>query len=621
MIIFLLKNNLKPASFFDRQTSKKRMRPSRHLIPMGVGVLIALHPAVVSAAEPGSDKSQNGAAPTPEAATASQSNATASQSKQNSSSPPPVSQPEQQPSPATAPAPNLAPAPTTPSLLNPAPGTPLPEDTPYKPEGAAKPGVAPTYLNPDPNPLVFPTRPEDVTLRGIQPITLQQAIELAKRNNRTYQTTALQLNRSRSALQEQQAALYPTLDLQFGVTRSLSPNSTDVSSISSLFGQTNRSRISRGLSGSVTLGYDIYTSGRRTAQIRSAEQQVRSDELALEAALEQLRLDVAGDYYDLQQADESVRINQAAVRNARISLRDTQALERAGLGTRFDVLQAEVQLADALQQLTNARAQQQTRRRQLAQRLSLANNIDLAAADPVVAAGNWNLSLEQSIVLAFKNRAELEQQLAQRNQFEQQRRAALSTLGPTLSVSAQYQGQDSFRDEVGLGNGYTVSAGVRWSLFDGGAARARAAQAEANMAIAETRFADTRNQIRFQVESAYYGLRSNFENISTTTIAVAQAREALRLARLRFQAGVGTQTDVINSETNLTRAEGNLVNAILGYNRALASLQRAVTNLPVPTGAAIAPGTGASTPGSISPAIDSFTVPVTPTTPVPDTSR
>jgi len=48
-------------------------------------------------------------------------------------------------------------------------------------------------------------------------------------------------------------------------------------------------------------------------------------------------------------------------------------------------------------------------------------------------AGLWNFTLEDSIVLAFQNRAELEQQLAQRNISEQQRRIALSSLGPQVS--------------------------------------------------------------------------------------------------------------------------------------------------------------------------------------------
>ena len=123
-----------------------------------------------------------------------------------------------------------------------------------------------------------------------------------------------------------------------------------------------------------------------------------------------------------------------------------------------------------------------------------------------------------------------------------------------------------------------MGANVTLNLYDGGEARARAREAEANIAIAETNFANQRNQIRLDVEQAYSQLQSNFENIQTASVALEQAREALRLARLRFQAGVGTQTEVIDSETRLTQAEGDRVNAILSYNRALAQLQRAISS-------------------------------------------
>ncbi len=502
---------------------------------------------------------------------------------------------------ATTPTPSVTPAGVSPSLLlNSEPAIePL-----GKPIGPAKAGAAPAYLNPNPNPLLVPTSPDEVKLRGIQPITLRQALELAERNSPTYQAAQSQADRSRAALRQAQAALYPTLDVQAAATRSESA-STNISNrvraesgTSSFFNQ-DQDPLSRGLSAAATFSYDVFTSGRRPAQIRAAEQQLRVDQLQVEVAREQLRLDIANAYYDLQSADASVRIGQAAVRNAQISLRDAQALERAGIGTRFDVLRSQVQLANSQQQLTNAIGDQQVNRRQLARRLNIPPGVDLAAADPVEVAGRWTLPLEQSIVLALKNRAELEGLLAQREGANQQRRAALAALGPTLSVSVRYDLLENFRDEVRPGSGYSAQAGLRWTLFDGGAARASAAQQEANIEIAEARFAESRNQIQFDVEQAYANLLANQENIDTAQVALTQATEALRLARLRFQAGVGTQTDVINAETDLTNAQGNLVNAILGYNRSLATLQRAVTNLPIPTGATtpsipvpVPPGTG-----------------------------
>jgi outer membrane protein TolC len=491
----------------------------------------------------------------------------------------------------TAPATTTAATPTTPAPGPVAPlTTPAPPATPAlppapgqsKPVGPAKPGAAPEYLYPPANPLYFPTKAPEVKLQGIQPISLKQAIELAERSSGVLQEQRLQLQSSQAALREAKAANFPTLDFQAGVnhSRSSSGQLAEEAQRQNIFRGANQDTASTNLSGNLAVNYDVFTSGQRTAQIKAAERQAKVSELLVESTLEQLRLDVTGDYYAMQSADESVRINEAAVRNAQISLKDAEALERAGLGTRFDVLRSQVQLADAQQQLTSAKSQQRISRRQLAQRISLAPTIDLAAADPVQVAGQWLPSLEDSIVLAFKNRAELQEQLARRESAQQLRKAALAALGPRVGVSARYEFLDSFDDEFGIADGYSLGATIRWSLLDGGAARARADQQEVAAKTAETRFNTVRDRIRFDVEEAYSTLQSTSENITTSTRALEQATEALRLARLRFQAGVGTQTDVINAETDLTRAEGRKVTAILDYNRAMAQMQRAVSNLP-----------------------------------------
>ena len=472
-----------------------------------------------------------------------------------------------------------------PPAATPAPGTPVSTPTTSK----SDPTPAPAYLNSPANPLLFPTRPDEVRLVGTQLISLLQAIELAERNNRDLQVSRLQLESSRSALREAQANLYPTVGIQSSLARSQSA-SGDISSRlqaqspqSQLFGASGAGNPpSTSLTGTVQLSYSIFASGLNSARRRAAERQVRAAELTVEQTREQLRLDTTNDYYNLQSANEQVRINQAAVINAQRSLSDTLAQERAGLGTRFDVLRSQVNLANAQQQLTNAIATQGINRRQLASRLSLPESINVSTSDPVQPAGTWTLPIEDTIVLAYKNRAELEAQLVQREVSEQQRRAALATLGPTVNAVASYNLLKNFETALSApGGGYSVGLQAQWNFFDGGAAQARAAQQERNKEIAETRFAQSRNTVRFQVEQAYINLQSNRANIDTTTTALSQAAEALRLARLRFQAGVGTQTDVINAETDLTRAEGNRVSAIIGYNLSLAQLQRAVSNIAV----------------------------------------
>ncbi|MBH8560770.1 TolC family protein [Nostoc sp. CENA67] len=477
---------------------------------------------------------------------------------------------------------NSVPTQTQPATVTPETGNSVPTQTqPATVTPAPGHGVEiPNNLNSNPNPLQFPTKPEEVTFQGNQPITLAQALELARRNNRDLQVSLLELQRAQAALREAQAALLPNVGVTAELTRSQAA-STQLQVEQGVAPPTSDDPTTS-FNGQAQLTYNIYTSGNRRASIRQAEEQVRFNELAVESQSEQIRLNVTTDYYNLQQRDEEVRIAQSAVENSQASLRDAQALETAGVGTRFDVLRSQVNLANAQQDLTNAFAQQQIARRQLATRISLPQSINISAADPVQLAGIWNQTLEQSIVLAFQNRAELQQQLAQRNIYEQQRRQALSSLGPQVSLVASYQLLDQFNDNTSATDGYSLGVRATLNLYDGGAAKARAAQAKANIAIAETQFAEQRNQIRFQVEQAFSTQQARLENVQTANTALEQAREALRLARLRFQAGVGTQTDVINSENDLTTAEGNRVRAILDYNRALADLQRAISSRATP---------------------------------------
>jgi outer membrane protein TolC len=508
-----------------------------------------------------------------------------------------------------------APAPVTPTSAPPPaqpPASALPPGTPAQPasipETTAQPqSGSPDFLSTPTNPLLFPTKPEEVELKGVRALSLQETIELAERNNRDLAISRLQVQQQQAALREAQAALYPTLDLQSNLSRSLSANGTIAlkagqaeaiaqagsESAARLFNpqafRRSLAEESTSWDTSLQLNYDLYTSGSRRARLRASAGNLRAAELAMERVREQLRLDVTGDYYDLQEANEQVKINLQAVKNSEQSLKDADAQERAGLGTRFDVLRSEVQLANNQQQLTNALATEEVRRRQIAQRLSLPEYVTITAADPVKPLGKWVPKLEETIVTAYKQRVELEEQLVQRDISDANRQQALSALGPRVSLRASYNMLKVFEQPVtGPDTGYSIAAVAQWRLFDGGAAKAQAQQQELNKQVAETRFTQGRNNIRFQVEQAYATLNANEKNIATTTKALVQACEAKRLAKLRFDAGVGTQTDVLNAETDLTRAAGSRVSAILGYNRSIAQLLRAVSNVSKPSSTLVA---------------------------------
>ncbi|WP_035493661.1 TolC family protein [Baaleninema simplex] len=461
------------------------------------------------------------------------------------------------------------------------PSIPQPSGVTTIPEGEPPP----PYLDPHPNLLRFPTEDEEVELLGIQPITLDQAIELAVRNNLDLQESRLALEASRANLREVKGTLFPQLDLSSNVTWNDSASSRisierqeEIQGVLSPL-QTDSTSVT--WDNQLQLSYDVYTFGRRAGQIGAARGQVRVNELELERQLEDIRLDVSEAYYNVQQSDMDVRIARSAVENSQQSLEDAQALEEAGVGTQFDVLRAEVQLANDQQQLTQALSDQQVARRTLAQVLNVPQSVNVAAADPVDLEGIWEMTLEESIVRALHNRAELEQQLVQREISDDRRRVALAQTLPQFSIFGSMQLLDVSEDDVGgLTDGYAVGAQMQWRLFNGGASYAAARQEELNRETAEVRFSNLRNQIRLQVERAYYELEARLQNVQTSNTALTLAEESLDLARLRFRAGVGTQTDVIQAQDDLTQAQGNLIDAIIGYNRALAQIRRAVSNYP-----------------------------------------
>ena len=419
--------------------------------------------------------------------------------------------------------------------------------------------------------LELPTSPNRVKVRQVQSLTLQQTLKLAKKNNRELQVAALTLQRSQAALRQAQGAWYPNLALSTELVQvDNQENPTDLNfetaSSSPAF-----------LTGAVELNYNVFTFGKRSAQITTAQKQLQFDQLELERLRQQIRLDVVNTYYDLQEADEQVRISQAAVKNARLGLRDAQALEEGGLGTQLDIARATVQLKNAEQELIQAQTQQDLSSDRLTRILGLSETIDVAAADPVEVGSKWNRSLEETIIQAFQNRSEFKQQLTQRDISLQQRRVILSEVRPNLGLFANYQAVGELSQESK--DGYAVGARVRWNFFDGGITAAAAKQEAVNAQIAETRFADLRNQIRLEVEQAYKNLLANAKNIETATIALQQAEKALELVSFGYSQGASTQLEVNTAQNELTQAAGNKVQAITNYNRSLASLQRSIERL------------------------------------------
>ena len=457
--------------------------------------------------------------------------------------------------------------------------------------------------------LALPDVPARVRIHELRPLTLEEALQLAEFNSPKLKAAASQVDQAKSALRAAIAAWYPTVDLTASglpeYFKSYSYQNPDfvpdriVRKPTGQFNDVTGEEITRPvtrdgynerygrewrLNVNLKVSWDLINPAR-VPQIAAARDQFERAGDSYLIALRDLRLEAATAYFDLQEADEGVRIGQASVKASLVSLRDARARFNAGVNTKLEVLEAETQLARDRNLLTTNLGQQAVSRRNLAVVLDLPQDVTPTAATPARPLGLWEPSLQESIVAAYNFREELDQLILDISINNSQANASLAAVQPVLSfvnstTTTRTQGQlKQPSSDIDMGNftyGLTNSAALTasWRLFDGG--RARAEYRRSKQAADESRFnfARTRDQIRLDVEQSFYNLRTAIQSIDTASSEVLSSRETLRLSQLRVQAGVSTQREVVDSQRDLTQAEIRYASAIRDYNTSLAQLQR-----------------------------------------------
>ena len=478
-----------------------------------------------------------------------------------------------------------------------------------------------------PDPLALPVKPSQVRITELRPLGLREAVTLAEVNNPNLKAVASQVDQAQSRLRADIAAWYPQVTFAAtsfpgysdGARYSSSVNPGSQGAWSSFLQNLSLQNPALGQppfslsntpppslpafspqgDGSVLRGGFFATSiwrmatslevswalidPSRTPRIAAARDDLEDRKNTYLIALRDLRLQVAQTYFDLQRADEKVQVGQESVRASLVSLRDARARFQAGVATKLEVLEAETQLARNQQQTTDALRDQSIARRAIAQLLSLPQDVTPTAKEPARVIGTWQPSLQESIVAAYAFREELDQLLLKISRANSLANASLAAIQPVLRIvnTTNYSKFDGYdqdpspnASDFGWGIDNTIGLRLSWTLFDGG--RSQALYREQKQAAQQNRFlfAQQRDRIRFEVEQSFYQMEAANRNITTTARQVLSASEALRLARLRFQAGVTTQREVVDNQRDLTQAQVFYTDAIAIYNSSLAELSR-----------------------------------------------
>ncbi|MDE3066967.1 MAG: TolC family protein [Verrucomicrobiota bacterium] len=327
----------------------------------------------------------------------------------------------------------------------------------------------------------------------------------------------------------------------------------------------------------------IYSGGKLVAAIRAARLTKEQALAQFQTTLADTLLSVRVAYYDVLLAQQQITVHEASVKLLQRELDDQQRRYNAGTVPHFNVLRAEVALANERPALIQARNNYRIAKNNLSNLLGynlprdIWEDIPLQLSDKLDAPP-FRVDLPSAIQQALSDRTEL---VALRRAEALQRLAVVNARAgykPTVQLFAGYSWFNSqFSEDLGHDvNGWNAGGQLTWDIFDGMLTRGKVMQAKALYEKSQTDVADESRQIELQVRTAYSDFVEAREVLDSQKAVQAEAEEALREARARAEAGTGTQLDVLDAETSLTQARTTNAQALHDYDVAVARLQRAI---------------------------------------------
>lgn len=408
-----------------------------------------------------------------------------------------------------------------------------------------------------------------------QPLSLAAALDTALQNNRTIRKSQHDLEVAQGVSLQTRAIAVPKL------LASGSYTATDSAATERFFpGQV---LVDENWDASIQVVQSIYEGGKLVSAWRAAKLTKELAFLQHQTVIADTLLATRVAYYDVLLAAQDIVVRDASVALLTKELDEQQRRYDAGTVPRFNVLRAEVAVANARPALIRARNNHRIAKNNLAQLLGydlpreVWENIPLQLTDSL-AVTPFTIKLPEAIQQALERRTEL----GALRTAEQLRReditSAKSGRLPSLQAFAGWGWRNSslstdLRDDV---DGWKVGVQLNWNIFDGFATRGKVVQAKAAHEKSLVELDDTGSKIEIEVRTAYSTFVQAGEVLESQKKVQEQADEALRLAKSRADAGTGTQLDVLSAETELTQARSTQVQAEYDYAVAVARLERAI---------------------------------------------
>ena len=454
---------------------------------------------------------------------------------------------------------------------------------------------------PDPMQMTFPTEPEipappvqqspnPVTTIKLPPASslelrltpdakrlgIDDAVSTALQKNPEILAAIQQIRLTRGQMVQVRAALLPTLQVNPGYT----VQSDTLANPGFDFGLVNNNQA---WNVAIQINQNIWSGWKNQANFSAARLANDSAFYSLRQTIDKVVADTKKLFYDVIFNRALIRVREESVAVLQSQLQDQQSRFEAGTVPRFNVLQAEVALANAIPPVIQARNALRISQFALVKQLGLDYPSDPALV-PIDVLGQLDydpikIDLAKSVFTALTRNPSLKVQRQNILIGNEQLKAALSGFQPTLNATAGYQAfnvptSSSLDDAV---NGLFFGVTGSWNIFDGLATIGATQAARASLQQSMINYDNGARGIELDVQRAVSNLIEAQEVIDSQRANVVQATEALRLSRERLDAGAGTQLDVLNAQVSLLQAQTTELEGRFRYITALAEYNRVLS--------------------------------------------
>jgi len=409
-----------------------------------------------------------------------------------------------------------------------------------------------------------------------QPLSLLQSLNMALQQNASILKAKNDLEASLGVVVQTRAVALPQL------TATGQYKYTDPNAIESFPGT---SQPNQSWNAGIQIVQSIYSGGKIVAALRAASATKQQALAQYQTTVADTLLSVRLAYYDTLLAAQQITVHEASVNLLQKEFEDQQHRLDAGTVPKFNVLRADVAVANERPNLIQAKNNYRIAKNNLSNLLGynlpreIWEDVPLNLSDSLDNAP-FEVNLPDAIQQALGKRSEL---IALRKTEELQRlnvTSAKSGYKPTVSVFAGYGWYNAqFTPPVELDHdisGWNAGAQLQWDIFDGMLTHGKVVQAKSLYEKSENDLTDQSRQIELEVRTDYSDFIEAKEVLDSQEKVQEEADEALREAKSRADAGTGTQLDVLDSETALTQARTTQIQALHDYDTARAKLQRAI---------------------------------------------